>query len=436
MEEANAKILIVDDNRINRQVLTLLLQELYPHIDQAADGSECLTALSENAFDLVLLDLNMPNKSGFEVLKQSHEFWQNQPRTDGEFPPVFLVVSADNDPDSINRAFQLGASDYITTPFNREELLARVSTHLRLRYRELFLEECVAIRTAELQSSKQALIDTQSQLILAEKMASLGQMAAGIGHEINNPVGYIQSNLESLQCYMSDIKHLLDKYEQTETLISDPEQRHQLQEMRQSLRLDFLKEDIDDLISDSLTGAQRVKQIVSDLKIFSHPEGRNWERLDLKECLKGVLNIVHGEAKYKTTIKTDLADNLLPIECIVPQIYQVITNLIVNAIQAIEARGNITIKAHPFESNSVKITITDDGKGMPSEVLKKIFDPFFTTKAVGEGTGLGLSVSYSIVEAHRGSITVNSQEGVGTCFTLILPIKQRQSPKLSIVPTA
>jgi len=418
-------ILIVDDNSVNRQVLTLILQDHYSNLQTAENGAQCLAHLRKQNYDLVLLDLNMPLKSGFEVLEeiQAEQSLQR---------PAFIVVSADNNPTTISRALKLGASDYVTTPFNRDELMARVRTHLALRSREQDLEERVQQRTAELEATNHELQETQSQLILAAKMASLGQLSAGIAHEINNPIGYIRSNMTTLQDYTQSISHLLGQYKKAEAYISDTDTLEKLQACKSEIQLDFLIEDVPQLIKDSLTGAQRVKDIASDLKVFSHPEQHNWELLDLRECFNSVLNIVNSEVKYKADITLCIAENTPQIECITPQIYQVMTNLLVNAAQSIEGHGaiNIQVTVPIRPNNRIRIVIADTGSGMSPDVVSQIFDPFFTTKGVGEGTGLGLSVSYGIIESHNGHINVESIPGEGTSFSLLLPIKQKTMPSL------
>ncbi len=410
-------ILLVDDNAVNRRLVRYILSNDYEGVQEATDGEECLTALSQHPFDLVLLDLNMPKISGFEVLKELKS--ANMPRS-----PAIIVLSADNDPDTISRALRLGAADYLTTPFNRDELLARVKTHLALHNREQYLEERVQKRTAALMETNQRLKEATHQLIQAEKMASLGQLAAGVAHEINNPVGYINSNLDTLSSYTKDILGLIEHYRKLEDSPDDKALAELVREDRQRIDLDFLQDDIKHLIKESLQGVSHVKQIVSDLKGFAHPEEKEWQTVDLNEVIDSTLNIVNNELKYKTEVVKKYSD-IPPLECITPQIKQVLLNLLVNAGHAIDEHGKITIATELDDSKqNVQIHIEDTGQGIGEENRKKIFDPFFTTKPVGQGTGLGLSVSYGIMQSHRGSIDVVSEEGKGSCFTLTLPLHQ------------
>lgn len=410
-------ILLVDDNAINRRLVRYILSNDYDEVQEAADGDECLAALAQHTFDLVLLDLNMPRKSGFEVLKELQTASNSR-------SPSIIVLSADNDPETISHSFQLGAADYLTTPFNRDELLARVRTHLALHNREQHLEERVQKRTAALMETNQRLKETTKQLVQAEKMASLGQLAAGVAHEINNPVGYINSNLDTLKAYIKDLLELIDVYRAMEDEPTNDSRAQTARECRQRLDLDFLQEDIQHLINESLQGVSHVKQIVSDLKGFAHPEEKEWQTVDLNEVIDSTLNIVNNELKYKTEVVKQYGD-IPHLKCITPQIKQVVLNLLVNAGQAIDGQGRITIKTG-VDSNkqNVLIHIEDTGQGIDEKIQQKIFDPFFTTKPVGQGTGLGLSVSYGIIQSHRGNISVSSEKGKGSRFTLTLPLNR------------
>ncbi|AFV00245.1 response regulator receiver sensor signal transduction histidine kinase [Simiduia agarivorans SA1 = DSM 21679] len=408
-------ILLVDDNDINRKLVRHILSDEFPELYEAANGAECLTVLQSRAVDLVLLDLNMPEKSGFDVL-------QELPALPLKRLPTVIVLSADNEPDTISRAFHLGAADYVSTPFNRDELLARVRTHLALHNREQYLEERVQARTAELQQANQRLQAATAQLIQAEKMVSLGQLAAGVAHEINNPVGYINSNLDTLKAYLGDVWRLVDSYAELESQLPDSEALDDLRQLKQRIDPEYLREDSNHLIAESMQGVERVKHIVSDLKGFAHPEQKAWQQVDLHQLLRSSLNIVANEIKYKCTVNLALGE-VVPVHCIGPQISQVILNLLINASQAIPEKGEITIRSGQGPgAGQVWLSVEDTGIGMSKEVMGKIFDPFFTTKTVGEGTGLGLSVSYGIVQMHGGEIMVRSEPGKGSCFTLVLPV--------------
>lgn len=277
---------------------------------------------------------------------------------------------------------------------------------------------------------QQQLQDSHQQLLQSEKMASIGQLAAGVAHEINNPVGYVSSNLTTLQEYVENLFELLEGYEQMEQiLINQPQLLAQLQVLKQRIELDYLKQDIVDLLQESRDGLTRVKQIVQDLKDFSHVDEAEWQWADLRRGLESTLNIVNNELKYKADVIRDYSD-LPAVECIPSQLNQVFMNLLVNGAHAIEQHGTITIRTGLEGEDKVWVEIRDSGHGISAEHMKRIFDPFFTTKPVGKGTGLGLSLTYGIIERHKGTILVDSVPGQGTAFKVILPIRQ-ESPKAS-----
>jgi len=276
-------------------------------------------------------------------------------------------------------------------------------------------------RIAELKGMNQKLEEAQNQLLQSEKMASIGQLAAGVAHEINNPIGYVYSNLGALEKYLKDMFSVVAAYEQLE---NDPGALASVRQLKQQVDLDFLKEDVSALMHESREGITRVKKIVQDLKDFSHVDATDeWTLADLHAGLDSTLNIVANEVKYKAEVTKDYG-NIPEVECLPSQINQVFMNLLVNAAHAIEERGTIAIRTGTHDSE-VWVEIADNGKGIPAENLKRIFDPFFTTKPVGKGTGLGLSLSYSIVQKHGGKIEVASEVGKGTTFSLRLPVKRR-----------
>ena len=286
--------------------------------------------------------------------------------------------------------------------------------------------ESLERRTQELQRAYDELTQTQTQLLQSEKLASIGQLAAGVAHEINNPVGFIIGNLGVLKEYIGDFKTLMEQYRQLEEAVAgsvDPDCGRILKEItatKQEIDLAYLLGDLDNLVAESLEGAERVRKIVQDLKNFSHVDRDEVVLADINAGIESTLNIVWNELKYKATVEKKYGD-IPQVMCHPMELNQVFMNLLVNASQAIEEKGCITIETL-VEDGVLCIRISDTGKGMPPQVQKQIFDPFFTTKPVGEGTGLGLSMSYNIVKKHEGVLLVDSEEGKGTTFTIKIPL--------------
>jgi PAS domain S-box-containing protein len=275
-------------------------------------------------------------------------------------------------------------------------------------------------KNAELEAAYSELKETQAQILQQEKMATIGQLAAGIAHEINNPVGFISSNLSSLSKYVDKISEFMTEQASIAGLCSDKEMKRIFEEKKKALKIDFIQEDIKDLIRESLDGAERVKKIVQDLKTFSRNDQLEYREANINECMESTISIVWNELKYKATVTKEYGDIPL-VRCFPQQINQVFMNLLVNAIHAIETSGKIHVKTWD-ENGWINASISDTGQGIPPEILKKIFEPFFTTKEVGKGTGLGLSITYDIVRKHGGDISVVSDSGKGTTFTVRLPI--------------
>ncbi len=287
------------------------------------------------------------------------------------------------------------------------------------------MEEALHQEKSEQQALIRELQETRDQLLQNEKMAAIGQLAAGVAHEINNPISYINANLGTLQRYTNDLMTLLSFYQMMEKSLG-PSQRNlaeQARSLRERIDLTYIKEDLPNLLNESREGAERVRKIVQDLKEFSHVDETEWQWADLHQGLESTLNIVHNELKYKAQIHKEYGE-LPQVECLASQINQVFMNLLVNAAQAIEKQGTITLRSGR-DSDEVWVEISDTGKGIPKEQLKRIFDPFYTTKPVGVGTGLGLSLSYSIIKKHRGRIEVSSEVNKGSQFRVYLPIKRK-----------
>jgi PAS domain S-box-containing protein len=274
----------------------------------------------------------------------------------------------------------------------------------------------------ELKNLNDNLSQAQSQLLQMEKMASIGQLAAGVAHEINNPIGYVSSNIGTLKSYFSDLFTLLDAYENVESSF-DEACREAIRSIKGRIDFAFIKQDLEALLAESQQGITRVKKIVEDLKNFAHVDDlEGWKLSDLHEGLESTLNVVWNELKFKCTVQKEYG-KLPLVECLLPQLNQVFMNLLVNAAQAIEEKGTITLRSGT-EAGRVWVEVADTGKGILPEHIPRLFEPFFTTKPVGKGTGLGLSVSYSILQKHHGEITVKSTVGGGSAFRVWLPIRQ------------
>lgn len=280
-------------------------------------------------------------------------------------------------------------------------------------------------RNGELTELNARLSMAQQQLTQSERLASIGQLSAGVAHEINNPIGYIFSNFNSLETYIESLLKMLAAYEAAEGAITAPNTLAGLHALRDRVELDFLKEDIPVLMRESKEGLVRVRKIVQDLKDFSRVDShQEWQWTNLAQGIDSTLNIVSNEIKYKADVVKQYG-HTPEVECLPSQINQVVMNMLVNAAHAIgPARGTIWIRTGTDEPGKVWIEIADNGAGIPKEIQSRVFDPFFTTKPVGQGTGLGLSLSYGIIQKHQGSIELDSEPGKGTRFRITLPVRR------------
>lgn len=279
-------------------------------------------------------------------------------------------------------------------------------------------------KLAELHRANAEIKDTQGHLVQSAKMVSLGQLVAGVAHELNNPIAFIYSNLHQLDEYMAKFKTLIDRYRSFCKSLPETE-RAVLEALEKEFDLDFLLQDTDQLIRSCVEGANRTKDIVLSLRTFSRIDETTFQNSELTEGIHSTLKLLSVEFKDRIRIHLELED-LPKVECSLSQLNQVFMNLLSNAAQAIEGKGDIWIRSYSNDTH-VFIEIEDNGIGMEEKVLEKVFDPFFTTKKVGEGTGLGLSIAYSIIQKHHGTIQVESVVGKGTRFTLSLPLRQSSS---------
>ena len=313
--------------------------------------------------------------------------------------------------------------------YKREKLARKQAEQLlERRSRELYeAKQRIEKQLGRLEKAHDDLKFAQAQLVQSEKMASVGQLAAGIAHEINNPVAFIASNLNSLGSYVGAFEKLIRAYAGlTEAVVSKDgkvarERLEEIEALKSEEDYDYLFEDVVEIISESRDGTERVVEIVQGLKNFSRLDENELKDASVNEGIESTLKIAWNELKYTCNVKTDLGE-LPAIRCYAGQLNQVFLNLLVNAAQATGEDGEVQIRTYRSGS-AVNIEIKDNGCGIAQEHLDSIFNPFFTTKDVGEGTGLGLSISYAIVEKHGGDIKVESQVGVGTTFTITLPIE-------------
>ena len=400
-------VLIVDDNPVQRRIARAAIEAFGMRAEEASDGLSGVEAYERGHHDMVLLDVVMPGLDGFAVCKRL--------RSVGRSPmmPIAMMTSLD-DTASIERAYESGATDFIVKPISPAVLGHRLRYMLRN-----------AQMSAELARSEKRVEEARNQLLQSEKMASIGQLAAGVAHEINNPIGYVSSNLGSLESYLKQVFEVIDVYRGAECAIGDAAALSRIAAAKARAELDYVSEDVFALLSESREGIMRVSKIVQDLKDFSRVGSEDeWTWARLHEGLDSTINIVNNEIKYKAQLVKEYG-NLPEVECLPSQLNQVFMNLLVNAAHAIEEQGTITVRSGAHGEDEVWVEVSDTGKGIAPEHMTRIFDPFFTTKPIGKGTGLGLSLSYGIVQKHHGRIEVDSVVGGGTTFRITLPVRQQ-----------
>lgn len=405
-------ILIVDDTPTNLKVLFELLNQSGFKVSVAKSGESALLKVHQALPDLILLDVMMPGIDGFETCRRL----QADARTK-DIPVIFMTVLSDV-VDKVN-GLNLGAVDYITKPIEQQEVLARIKVHLELRKAQL-------------------------RLLQEEKMAALGQLVAGVAHEINNPVNFIYANLPHAKQYTSELLKLIDLYE-----LYTPQLIPEVQAYSEEIDAEFLKEDLPQLLHSMQVGAERILEIVRSLKVFSHRDESDSKPVDIHEGLDSTLMLLsrrlQAKSGHQDLLNADVEvikqyGNIPLIEGFPGQLNQVFMNILANAIDAIneklEARNDnsdtdpqafsprITICTElTQDKKNVVIKISDNGIGMPEELRHKIFEQFFSTKPVGQGTGLGLSISRQIiVNKHQGTIEVNSTFEKGSEFVITLPL--------------
>lgn len=418
-ETNDMTVMVVDDSWENLRFFERLLIQKNYGVRLFPRGDLALEAAQKAAPDLFVLDINMPEMDGFELCKRL-----KQEDRLAEIP--IIILSARSDAEGKVRAFELGALDYIEKPFHTAEVLARIETHLALRQAQAKLE----LQNQKLEGTLSELKIAQTRLVQSEKLASLGILAAGVAHELNNPVNFIASAAKSLRRIANKVTELFSAYDQL-TKDNAPEQLDHIDSLKSKLNYDDLVEGLDDLPPIIERGAARSADIVRGLRSFSRIDKPEKETVDLHAGLDATLALLTHRTESKVRIKRQYG-NLPPITCHAGALNQVFMNLIINAVEALETappKGQaptITITTSKSDGEGeikAVISVADNGPGISAEARKHLFEPFFTTKDNNESTGLGLSISHGIVTQQGGTIEVRGEPNQGAIFNVVLPLE-------------
>lgn len=432
LEEANARLKGLNDN------LILEIHEREKAEEASRKGERFLSSVFSAIQDgISVLDPNMHIVRVNEIMGKW--FPQNKPLVGKKCYEAYHLKSQPCETCPVQRTFDTGkpARDVIPLAGFKENTISWLEIFSFPIVDEItgetisvveFMRDITDRKLADekLSAAYNELKHMHLQLLQSEKMASIGQLAAGVAHEINNPTGYMLSNLSSLKKYSERLSEFIGiQSEALEKMSAYKEDGTEaifkkVTEQRKAKKIDHIMSDIGHLIDESIEGGIRVKQIVQNLKSFSHLDETEYKLADINTGIENTLSVIWNELKYKSTVTRDYGDIPLTM-CNLGQLNQVFMNLLINAAHAIETQGQITIKTR-CDNNTIIISISDTGSGIPQEIIDKIFEPFFTTKDVGKGTGLGLSLSYDIVKKHNGQITVESASGKGTTFTVRIPV--------------
>jgi two-component system NtrC family sensor kinase len=417
-EAADHRILIVDDDAAVRQMFMSCLADTF-ECKTAASADEALAELTIQAYALVITDVMMPGRNGVELLR---EIKSRYPET------AVIIVSAIDRSQRVRDALRLGASDYLIKPCEMDVLALSVERSLERRSLQRTARSYknhLERQNVELIRRKAELEHLQTQLVHSEKMASLGQLSAGIAHELNNPAGFIYGNMDILRQYLSQLENLFNAYDKVALCGDDA---LLINALKERVGYERIRADLNSILSDCHEGAQRICAVVQNLRLFSRLDEAELKQVDIHDGLDSTVRLL---SQYFGAGRIELRrdyGNLPLIGCYAGQLNQVWMNLLVNAAQALDGTGEVRISTRVAD-DSVVVALSDTGCGIPENQISKIFDPFFSTKPIGEGTGLGLSISHGIIERHGGMITVDSEVGVGTTFTVTIPITATERPQ-------
>jgi two-component system, NtrC family, sensor kinase len=412
-DSVDRRILIVDDEEGVRNLFAEWLGETY-ECRTAASADEALEYLAGQPCALVISDMMMPGRNGVELLR---DVTTRYPET------AFIMVSGVDRPQRVRDALRVGAFDYLIKPceldvltLSVEHALERRALQRTARIYKTDLEK----QNIELAKSKAELERLQAQLVQSEKMASLGQLAAGVAHELNNPAGFIYGNMDILAGYLKSLEILFDAWDSIKLSSEYPSS---LDAIETKINYTTLRRELSMILADCREGAERICDVVKNLRLFSRLDEAEFKSVDVNEGISSTLRLLSQYYSAGSILLEKHYGNLPLVDCYASQLNQVWMNLLVNAAQAVGDSGKVAIETK-LEGDNIVVVIADNGSGISDEQISKIFDPFFTTKPVGVGTGLGLSTSYGIVEKHCGTISVQSKLDQGTTFTVRIPVRQ------------
>jgi signal transduction histidine kinase len=395
------KVLVADDDLVSRRLLQSFLQKAGHEVVIAADGAEAWRLFEQGDFPLVISDWEMPEIDGLELIRRIRSCVR----------PGYvyaILVTAKSAKEDLIEAMEAGADEFLSKPFAADEFRVR----LREGERILHLERTLA-------EQNQALREAQAAMLQTEKLASLGQLAAGMAHEINNPIAFASNNLAVMRRDVFAALDVLNKYRAGQTA--------EAAQLEEEIDLAFVQESLPRLFDDTRAGLRRVRDVVANLRDFARVDEADLKEADLNAAIRATAEVLRHEFHKKQVLLEMYFGDLPLVLCRPGKINQVFLNVLLNAVQACSAGGTVGVSTSAPADGLVEVEVRDDGCGIRPEHMPRIFEPFFTTKPVGQGTGLGLSVSYGIVRDHGGTIEAESTPGHGTVFRIRLP--QRPPPR-------